>query len=202
MKELLERIHAEFDDAEGWIRIVDADWYADDLKLNLSLKMHDGSEPELWEVSCSGVFEESISSVGEEVLSISSDSPILFPYKEKEVDLFFSDNTCNAASLLGLLISACVETFGKAEYLERFLNQKPTVHGIVNSKFGTLGRFPKPLADTITLALSNLPIRLNPIEVGLPKHWTGSEFISYPALSVFELGDSYVIGESFSAVRA
>ena len=68
MKELLERIHSELDDAEGWIRIVDADWYADDLRLNLSISMHDECEPELWEVSCTGVFEEYISSIGEDVL--------------------------------------------------------------------------------------------------------------------------------------
>jgi hypothetical protein len=31
MKELLASLEADFDDAEGWISIVDADWFADDL---------------------------------------------------------------------------------------------------------------------------------------------------------------------------
>lgn len=202
MKELLEIIHSEFDDAEGWIRIVDADWYADDLRLNLSISMHDESEPELWEVSCVRAFEESISSVSEEILSVSTNSPLLIPYQEIETDLFFSENACEPELLLGILFSNSAEIFEKSEYLERFMNLKPTANGIVSSKFGTLGRFPKPLADRIVQALSNLPIRINPIEVGLPKHWTGSEFITYPPLSVFELGSSYVIGESFSAERA
>ncbi len=202
MKELLARLNSEFDEAEGWIRIVDADWYADDLRLNLSVSMHDESSPEMWEVSCVGVVEESLSSVGEEILTISSESPLLIPYREKEVDLMFSENSCKPESLLGLLFSSCFDVFGKPEYLARFLNQKPTVNGIVSSKFGTLGRFPKLLADRITEALASQPIRVNPIEVGPPKYWTGSGFVGYPLLSVFELGGSYVIGESFSAERA
>ena len=114
----------------------------------------------------------------------------------------FSENSCKPESLLGLLFSSCFEVFEKSEYLARFLNQKPTVNGIVASKFGTLVRFPKPLTDKITEALVSQPIRVNPIEIGPPKHWTGTEFIDYPSLSVFELGVSHVIGESFSAERA
>jgi hypothetical protein len=202
MEELLARLNSEFDEAEGWIRIVDADWYADDLRLSLSVLMHDESNPEIWEVSCTGVIEESISSVGEEILTLLSDSPLLIPYREIEVDLFFSENLCNPALLLGLIFSSCVEVFKKTEYLERFLNQKPTLSGIVSSKFGTLGRFPKPLADRIVQTLKDEPIRVSPTEVGIPKLWTGTEFVEYPSLSVFELGASFVIGESFSASRA
>ena len=202
MEELLERINAEFDESEGWIRIVDADWYADDLRLSLSVQMCDDSLPEVWEVLCVGVVEESISSVGEESLTVLSESSLLIPFQEIEIDLMFSENSCNPSSLLGLIFHSCVEVFGKAEYLHRFLNQKPTLNGIVSSKFGTLGRFPKSLAEKIILALRDQPIRVNPIEVGLPKRWTGKEFIGYPSISVLELGASYVIGESFRAVRA
>ncbi len=202
MEELLARLDSEFDEAEGWIRIVDADWYANDLRLNISVSMDDESQSEIWEVSCVGVVEDSISSVGEEILTVLSESPLLIPYREIEVDLMFSENSCKPEKLLGLLFSSCFDVFGKSEYLARFLNQKPTVNGIVASKFGTLGRFPKPLADRITEALASQPIRVNPIEVGPPKYWTGTEFIVYPSLSVFELGVSYVIGESFSAERA
>lgn len=202
MEELLARLKSEFDEAEGWIRIVDADWYADDLRLNLSVNMHDESAVEIWEVYCIGVVEESISSVGEEALVVLSESPLLIPYRELEVDLMFSENSCIPASLLGILFSCTVEVFGKAEYLERFLNLNPTTSGIVSSKFGTLGRFPKPLADRIVQALADQKIRVNPIDARLPKRWTGTEFISYPSLSVLELGASYIIGEHFSAERA
>ena len=127
MEELLARLNSEFDEAEGWIRIVDAGWYTDDLRLSLSVSMFDESTPEIWEVSCVGVVEESISSVGEEILTVLSDSPLLIPYCEIEVDLFFSENSCNPASLLGLIFSSCVDVFGKSEYIDRFLNQKPTL---------------------------------------------------------------------------
>ena len=200
MEKLLKKLNSEFDEAEGSICIVDADWYGDDLRLSLSISMHDESQAELWDVSCEGVVEESIRSIGEDVLTVVSESPLLMPYQEIEVDLMFSENTCNPALLLGLLFSNCFEVFGKADYLDRFLNQEPTVNGIVRSKYGKLGRFPKPLADKIVLALDDQPIRINSIETGYPKKWTGAEFIDYPSLTVLELGSSYVIAESFSAV--
>lgn len=200
MDELLAKLHSEFDEAEGWIRIVEAGWYADDLRLSLSVSMHDESQPEIWQLTCTGVVEESISFMGEEILSVTSESPLLLPYCETEVDLMFSENECSPALLLGLIVSSCVEALGKAEYLHRFLNQEPTVNGIVSSKFGKLGRFPKSLAEKIVQALKDQPIRVNSIEIGPPKRWTGTEFIRYPSLKVFELGASYVIGESFSAV--
>ena len=58
MEELLARLDSEFDEAEGWIRIVDADWYANDLRLNISVSMDDESQSEIWEVSCVGVVED------------------------------------------------------------------------------------------------------------------------------------------------
>lgn len=201
MEELLTRLESEFDEVEGRIRIVDADWYADDLRLNLSIFMHEESQPEIWEVSCAGVVEEYITSVCVETLSISAKSPLLIPYSEIEIDLMFSNNHCDPAYLLGILCSNCIGVFGRAAYLHRFLNQSPTVDGIVASKYGTLGRFPRPLADRILQALKEQPIRVNPLEVGVPKRWTGTEFIAYPTLKALEVGASYIIGEDFSAER-
>ncbi|RBW51447.1 hypothetical protein [Marinobacter sp. F3R11] len=202
MEYLLRRLESEFDEAEGLIRIVDADWYADDLRINLSISMREETQPEIWEVSCAGVVEERIASVGEETLSVSEESALLIPYRESEVDLMFSENHCDPACLLGILLSNCIEVFGRAEYLHRFLNLYPTVDGIVASKYGTLGRFPRPLADKILQALKEHPIRVNPLEGSIPKRWTGTEFIAYPTLKALEVGASYVIGESFSAERA
>jgi hypothetical protein len=200
VKELLKKLNSEFDDAEGSICIVDADWYSDDLRLSLSISMHDESQAELWGVSCEGVVEESIHSISEAALTVVYESPLLMPYQEIEVDLMFSENSCKPALLLGLLFSTCFEVFGKENYLQRFLNQEPTLKGIVRSKYGKLGRFPKSLADKIVLALKDQPIRVNSIETGYPKKWTGAEFINYPSLVVLELGSSYVITEGFSAV--
>jgi|GEM_PF-6694221 len=202
MEELFSRLELEFDEAEGWIRIIDADWYADDLRLNLSISMHEESQPEVWEVSCYGVVEECINSVGVETVSVSEESPLLMPYREIEVDPMFSGNHCDPGYLLGILFSNCIEVFGRAEYLHRFLNQSPTVDGIVASKYGTLGPFPRSLADRILQTLKDQPIRVNPLEGSLPKRWTGTEFIAYPRLKALEVGASYVIGENFSAERA
>jgi len=202
MKELFERLTSDFDDADGWIRIVDADWFADDLKLNLSIKFNDESEAELWEIECTGVFEESLSSEGTGFLSLNSESPLLKPYIEKEVDLMFSENSLAPEHLLGLVCSCCIEIMGKPNYIKKFLNLKPTVQGIASSAYGLLGRFPESVAKMIVNSLKSQPIKVNALPGRKPRHWTGSEFVNFPPLKVLEIGESYVIGENFSANRA
>ncbi|MBI4987354.1 MAG: hypothetical protein HZC23_00915 [Rhodocyclales bacterium] len=202
MKDLLNRLSTEFDDVDGWIRIVDADWVADDLRLNVSIKFGDELEPELWEVECGGVVEERLSSDGAEALTLKPDSPLLMPYTEPEVDLMFSENTLTPEFLLGAVFSCCVETMGKPEYISKFLNLRPTVHGIARSGYGLLGRFPEPVAKAILSSLGTQPIKLKALPRGVPKRWTGSEFVSYPKLNALVIGESYVIAESFSAIRA
>lgn len=202
MKDLFNRLSAEFDEIDGWIRIVDAHWVADDLRLNVSIKFGDELEPELWEVECEGVVEERLSCDGAEALTLKPDSPLLMPYTEQEVDLIFSGNTLAPEFLLGAVVSCCVETIGKPEYIRRFLNLTPTVHGIASSGYGLLGRFPASIAQAILSALETLPIKLKALPRGVPKRWAGTEFVSYPRLSALEIGESYVIAESFSASRA
>lgn len=202
MEELLKKLSAEFDDSEGWIRIVDADWVADDLRVTLSVLLYEDTEPELWEISCSGVVEESLNSEGVEILSISSESPLLMPFTEPEVELMFSENSCTPAFLLGVVCTSCIEILGRAEYLPRFLNQAATVSGIVSSHFGQLGRFPESVASRIMETLIGQPIRINALPGRMPKRWNGSEFISYPELKALEVGNSYIVAEQFSAIRA
>jgi hypothetical protein len=201
MEHLLKKLDESFDDAEGSIHIVDADWIADDLRINVSLQLNDDSEAELWEISCVGVVEESIRSGYVSNLHVQADSPLLKPYTEMEVDLMFSENECPPALLLGVITSSCVEVMGRPEYIQRFMNQRATVTGIASSRYGKLGRFPKSIAAGIVSALSGQPICVNSLPVSVPRRWTGAEFVSYPMLQVLSIGESYVIAEHFSAVR-
>jgi hypothetical protein len=202
MEELLERLKAEFDDSEGWIRIVDADWVADDLRISLSVLFYEESEPELWEVSCNGVIEESICSEFAENLTVSKESPLLKPYSEFEVELMFSENKCVPAFLLGVVFTSCMEIMGRAEYTPRFMNQQATVAGISSSAYGLLGRFPESVAARILAALKGQPVRISALPGRMPKRWNGTEHVDYPKLQVLKVGSSYVIAEGFSAIRA
>lgn len=201
MKELLDSLNADFDDAEGWIRVVDADWFADDLKLNLSIRFHDDRDPELWEVSCFGVVEESLCSTGTEMLAVSTDSPLLKPFLEPEVDIMFSQNLIAPEALFGIVCSCCIEVMGRPESITRFINAVPTVRGISSSNYGLLGRFPQSLAARILEALTNKPITTNALPGRLPKRWDGSKYVDYGQLKALEIGHSYVIAEQFVACR-
>lgn len=202
MEQLLNKLSKEFDEVDGWIRIVDADWIADDLRVTLSILLYENAEAELWEISCSGVVEEFLNSECVETLTVSSESPMLKPFTEPEVDLAFSENACDPSFLLGVVFTSCMEIFGRAEYISRFLNQKATIKGIVSSSYGILGRFPVSVASRIVDLLAGQPIRINILPEHMPKRWNGSEHISYPKLLVLNIGNSYVIAEQFSAIRA
>lgn len=175
---------------------------ADDLRLGLSVKFNDESEAELWEIACEGVVEEALSSDGTEILVLTSDSPLLKPYVEEEIEIMFSESSLAPAFLFGVVCSCCIEIMGKPKYVQRFMNLRPTVHGIVGSAYGLLGRFPNTVAKSILSALKEHRIKVNALPGRMPKRWTGSEFVSYPALSALEIGESYVIAERFSASRA
>lgn len=202
MEELLKKLEAEFDEAEGWIRIVGADWFADDLRINLSLLLHEDAEPELWEISCTGTVEESLTSEFSETISVSSSSPLLCPFIEPEVELMFSDNTCSPSLVLGVVCTSCVELMERAEYIQRFTNQSAIISGIVSSRYGMLGRFPESVAERIVQLLSGHPINIKALPGRMPAHWNGSEFIPYPKLKALKIGSSYIIAESYHAIRA
>jgi hypothetical protein len=202
MKELLDSLNANFDDAEGWIRLVDADWFADDLKLTLSIQFHDDRDAELWEVSCFGVVEESLCSNGTGVLSVSAYSPLLKPFLEPEVDIMFSQNSVVPETLFGIVCSCCIEVMDRPESITRFINAIPTISGISSSNFGLLGRFPESLAARILDALKDMPIITNALPGRLPKRWNGSKHVGYGPLKALEIGRSYVVAEGFIACRA
>lgn len=199
LRALIARIEDELDDAEGWVRIVSADWSNDELRLRLSARWFDDTELEHWLLRCQGVVEESLSAEGSSKLQLSASSPLLLPYTEPSVDLCFSDNRCRPALLQGIVYASCMECFGRAEYVERFLNGAALHPDGRGNAFGMLGRFPQSLADRIATALADEPIRLTAMPGIPPRHWTGSEFVEHPPLQVVSLGRSYVIGTAFSA---
>ena len=201
MKDLLDSLNENFDDAEGWIRLVDANWCADGLKLNFSVQFHDGRDPELWAIACLGVVEESLCSSGTEALSVSSNSPLLKPFLEPVVDIMFSQNSLAPEILFGIVCSCCIEVMGRPESIVRFMNAVPTIRGISSSNYGLLGRFPESVAKHVLDALKDKPIITNALPGHLPKLWDGSKHVDYGPLQVLEFGRSYIIAEQFSACR-
>ena len=203
MKELLKRLDTVFDPNEFWIRIVGADWFADDLRLDISIRTSDEAEPELWEISCNTVYDEVISSDATETLFLSSHSLLLKPYQELEVDIAFSENKLAPEFLFGLVCSKWIEGLGRSERISKLLRSKQNTFAMASSAYGMLGRFPSSIAEAILLGLKGHPIRANPLPGTVPARWNGSEFKEYPpTISALEIGSSYVIAAGFSACRA
>lgn len=203
MDELLVRLEQEFCDGDGGISIVGADWFANSLRLDISVRMNDDKATELWEISCEQTFEESITSEFAESLTLTSDSPLLIPYKDNEVQLAFAENKVSPNELFGVITSACYEILGPSFNISKYLNMIPSSKGICSSEYGVLGRFPERIAKRILVDLAGLDIRVRMLDGFAPKFWTGSEHIPYPdGLKALCVGSSYVIGTDFSAVRA
>lgn len=201
MKQLLDYLQEIFDDDDVWIRIVDANWVADDLTLTLSLRFDD-REPELWEVACEGVVEESLCSKGASGLAVATSSPLLQPFTEPEVAIMFSQNEMAADLLLGIVCSCFLAASGTMAQVSQCMNGAPTIGELARSRFGLLGHFPESLAMRILDALKDKPILVNALPGRRPTRWNGSEHVHYQALQVLEIGASYVIAQQFDATRA
>lgn len=190
------------DDDDGWIRIVDASWFDDELKLEVAIHFDGGRPAELWEIACYGVVEELICSGGAAGLTLSAEAPCLKRFLEPEVSISFSDNDMLPEVLLALVTSCCYAVMGGLDCLERGLNGAPSLDGIASSRYGLLGRFPATLAARIVGTLKDRPIRVGTLTGRLPQRWDGTAHANYPPLQVLELGRSYVIGQQFHAQRA
>jgi hypothetical protein len=200
MKKLLERIANDYDDADFGARLVKVICIDDELKLLVAIHFHDGIEPEVWEIQCTGVVHQSLSTGFAAEISESAKSALLLPYIEPQLSIMFAPNTMAPEALLGIVCSCCVETMGRADFITQFINGSATVSGIVSSAYGLLGRFPQSLAANILAALRVQPIQAHALPGFMPGSWNGSEYQPYPALRALNIGGSYVIAERFTAV--
>lgn len=198
MKKFLKKLESEFDECDGWIRVDAANWLSDKLHISLSIKFNDLFETEQWEIACSGVIKEQICLEYADTICVSPSSPLLKPYLEPEVELYFSNNKLAPALFLGIVFNSCVEVMGHAVFLADFLNQKATTSGIVSSGYGQLGCFPESLATHILKSLKGQPIQINALAGKTPKLWNGEEHVPYPKIQALQIGNSYIIAESFS----
>ena len=202
MKKLLELIGNEFCDSDGWFRIVSADWTADELRLDVSVCLCEEKEIQLWEISCESVFEEKLSSDYSEILTLGSDHSLLLKFKEPEVDVAFSRNSMSPDELFGIVATCCFKYLGE-QPLTNWINQQASSQGICSSKYGILGRFPVTVANEIVRQLEAKEMSVNLLEPRSPKYWDGAQHCEYPEnIEVLIIGDSYVVGTNFSAMRA
>lgn len=201
MKSLLAELDACFDDAEGGICIVGANWIESTLTLTLSITFHADRQEELWEIACEGVAEESLHSEWAVGLSVSEHSPLLKPFLEPDVPLMFSENGLDPEALFGIVCSCCIEVMGRPESISRFINGEPTARGICSRAYGLLGRFPETLAARIMDACQGRQIRLNILPGFRPMRWDGSARVAYKRLQVLEIGSSYIVADQFCTRR-
>lgn len=202
MKRLLELIGNEFCGSDGWFRIISADWTADELRLDVSVCLSEEKETQLWEISCESVFEEKLCSDYSETLTLKSDHSHLLKFKEPEVDIAFSQNSMCPEELFGIVATSCFKYLGE-QPLTNWINQQASSKGICSSKYGILGRFPLSVANEITGLLNGKDITVNLLEPRPPKYWDGAQHCEYPGnIEVLIIGNSYVIGTNFNAVRA
>ena len=189
------------DDSEQWIRLIDATWVADELKLKMSVDLRDDRPAALWDVTCSSVVEQSLCCTGAGGLAILADSPLLKPFLEPNVPIMFSENTMAPETLLGIVCSCCTEVMGRSGGITSFMNGA-TTSGICSSAYGLLGPFPELVARHILHSSKDKPIKPYVLEGHRPKRWNGFQQVDYETLAALEFGRSYVIAERFSASRA
>lgn len=203
MDELLARLDDEFWDNDGLLGIVGAQWFEDDLRLQVEVLLCQEKEPERWEINCGQVFAQRICARFAEVITLTEDSLLLIPYKDNEVQIAFSENNVPPNELFGLIASAYYEFMGPSVDLSRFLNLQLSSKGICSEKYGILGRFPERIAKKVLADLEGHSIKAKMLKGFSPKYWTDRGYVPYPAnIKALSIGSSYVIGGEFNAKRA
>lgn len=191
-----------FEDDGGSVRIISADWFADDLHLDLAVSPHDESPAQFWELELGAVREEAISSAEEDNFIVTQSHPVLLPYKEDSLNVFFKGLAVAPLQLEGLILEAHLSVVGEWLPLSKFINAMG-LSKIVREQFGLLGRAPESLARRYLQALESAGVHGTLTDKFPPKRWTGTEWVAEsPELKAVIIGKSYVICESISANRA
>lgn len=202
MKTFLNHLQSNFCEDDGDILIRRAEFENPCLELTLSVTLDDHNPPEMWVVRCAHSFREHLAFGFADTVTLSQDSPLLIPFIENEVTLTFVENDVEPMTLPGIVQSSCRKHLGSTVTVDDYLNTFLRDYAICSSRYGQLGRFPRPVADSISASLNDLPIRVTISQEFPPVYWNGSAHVPYPKnLAVLTIGSSWIIGSGFSAMQ-
>jgi hypothetical protein len=195
----LEVLAHEWFASSGSLWLEQSTWEEEALVLSLVIEPWEGEPHQKWKVRVNHAFEERLSGAWADDAYLGTDHPGLIPWKEEEVDIYFTQNRMPAREVLGIAAAACACALEDFYPLTRFLNAGLGLLGGECGSHGLLGRFPGSVASAILDALPSDLVSVQALNRRPPSYWDGAEHRPYPStLEILTFGNSHVVGAGFT----
>jgi len=187
----------------GWARIRGFDHNGSGLVVRLKIGFDDETVPsQNWQVRCSQVRGYRFTEAPVSSLQLASDHPLLLPFTEPHVQLSFRGQAPVPMAAVGTLWNTHEQATEGWIQLPHFLNPNLPLLQLIASGSGILAEGPRLLLDQYAKALEPHGLEFTRVGERAPKRWEGGRWQAEPSgLEVLLFGDSFVIGQGFTAER-
>lgn len=191
---------SEFED-NGGILVTSADWFADDVKLEISITTGP-EEKQLWEVSCESTRTCVIRPSWATDITIDDDHPLLWKYKYPSANLFFNGPAREPGGLFLSLYQLNEELFDGFLSLSEILNGHANFSDLTRSKSGLLAKGPVPLLNKISVLAKQAALETSIAGEHPAKRWNGEAWLEESGtIKLLRIDQSMVIAEAISFQR-
>jgi hypothetical protein len=202
IRELSELIASLDFDEQGSLRLASARWTEAACELVLDIGLGDSAPHQAWTVRCPDVRAYRFSSGWADSANVLNDHVLLRPYTEPHVRLAFHGRSSDPYAVIGHLWDAHRQLLDSWYPFEEYLNPGMPLADLLAAGGGFLAEGPKSVMQGYALVLSSHKIESSFVAERPPVRWLdGAWQPESQALSVFLMGESYVIGAEFAAQR-
>lgn len=183
-------------EASGGLLLHSAEWDAEAFRLKLDVDPGEAAPRQTWMLHADLLLDERLTSEWSDTVFIGRDHPVMVPFIEDEIDLYFTENQVSSAELLGVVALACAGRMNDWHSPSSFLNQGLPLASEAVVPFGHLGRFPISVGERVLQSGTGRRLRLTSLNRRRPVYWDGGEWREYSAtVEAFVFGSSFVVGE-------
>lgn len=191
---------SEFED-NGGILITSADWFADDVKLEISVNTG-AEENQLWEVSCESSRTCVIRPNWAADIQISDDHPLLWKYKLPSANLYFIGPAKEPEKLFLSLFQLNEELFEGFLSLSEIINRHAKFSDLTRSKSGLLATGPIPLLNKISVLAEQAGFKTSIAGEYPAKKWNGESWLEENGnVKLLRIDQSIIISEAITFQR-
>lgn len=190
-------------EVNGGMLITGLDFFADDCKIELSLKPGDENVPnQLWEIQIENIREERICYKWFYDIQILPKHKLLEPYLEINKELYIKSKPKSPDELLKDLYVHHRNTFGKLREIEKFFNTEKRLNELCEMEFGLFAKGPETYLEEYKSILEKQETQPYMYGNFKSKKWTGEKWIEEnPNLKLLLMGESFFIADEFKFER-
>jgi hypothetical protein len=204
LQEIVDAISTLEFEEYGLLAITSASWVDRDVTLCVTIKQQ-GHEDQRWSVLCRDVRHGRIANdETDRGFKVTAEHPLLLPYTEPRVELYFSSRPSDPEAAIGRLVEAHRAVMGDWFDCFRFFNlgRNGSLLALLDCGFGKVADGPLSLIDRYSEALRSSGVAVSSPPSRPPVWWNGTAWTQETGpLFALIVGSSYVISPTVTAKR-